>query len=147
MWNNNVHEQEYDPEAIAAYWSKRPGAVLQRIVQLLGVSGSFLASIAADITFNKVCAFAPRVSLLLSCVCVCVCVCVCTPAYRAYVKTQRILHSSATQLWSGKCASDHVYSITGSPGCHSSHRVCVPSTCRAYVPSRPSRTPQRPAVE
>lgn len=52
--NTTASQQEYDPEAIATYWSKRPGAVLQRIVQLLGVSGSFLASIAADITFNKV---------------------------------------------------------------------------------------------
>jgi hypothetical protein len=49
-----VGAQEYDPDAIAAYWSKRPGAVLQRIVQLLSVSGSFLTSIALDIAFKKV---------------------------------------------------------------------------------------------
>ncbi|KAK3240125.1 hypothetical protein CYMTET_50009 [Cymbomonas tetramitiformis] len=44
----------YDPEAIAAYWRKRPFAVTQRIFQLLTVSGGFLSSIAFDIFQDKV---------------------------------------------------------------------------------------------
>lgn len=44
----------YDPEAIAAYWRKRPFAVTQRIFQLLTVSGGFLTSIAFDIFQDKV---------------------------------------------------------------------------------------------
>jgi len=39
---------EYDPELIAAFWARRPLAVLQRCVQLLGISGSFLSSLAWD---------------------------------------------------------------------------------------------------
>ena len=38
----------YDPDLIAAYWGKRPGAVTQRIAQLLKVSGSFLFNLARD---------------------------------------------------------------------------------------------------
>lgn len=45
---------EYDPELIAAYWSRRPGAVARRVIQLLGVSGSFILSLASDIAFKKV---------------------------------------------------------------------------------------------
>ena len=38
----------YEPDQIAAYWRKRSGAIAQRIVQLLGVSGTFLSSLALD---------------------------------------------------------------------------------------------------
>ena len=38
----------YDPEAIAAFWATRPWAVAQRVVQLLAISGNFLASFAWD---------------------------------------------------------------------------------------------------
>lgn len=38
----------YDPEAIAAYWRRRPVAVATRIVQLIGIAGGFLSSLAAD---------------------------------------------------------------------------------------------------
>jgi len=45
---------DYDPDAIAAYWSKRPAAVTQRVFQLLGVSGWFITSIVGDILFKRV---------------------------------------------------------------------------------------------
>lgn len=38
----------YDPAAIARFWSKRPKAVVQRILQLLGISGGFLGRLAWD---------------------------------------------------------------------------------------------------
>lgn len=44
----------YDPDIIAAYWAKRPAAVVQRIFQLLAVSGSFLSSVAGDIISKKI---------------------------------------------------------------------------------------------
>ncbi|MCO5548972.1 hypothetical protein L7F22_002436 [Adiantum nelumboides] len=43
----------YNPETIAAYWRKRPGAVITRIVQLLSVAGGFLSGIASDILSKK----------------------------------------------------------------------------------------------
>ncbi|KAI5072142.1 hypothetical protein GOP47_0012248 [Adiantum capillus-veneris] len=43
----------YNPETIAAYWRKRPAAVITRVVQLLSVSGGFLSGIASDILSNK----------------------------------------------------------------------------------------------
>ena len=46
--------QVYDPDTIAAYWSKRPGAVVTRIAQLLSVAGGFLSGIASDIITKKV---------------------------------------------------------------------------------------------
>jgi aarF domain-containing kinase len=39
---------EYDPEAIARFWQRRPGAVAQRILQLLSISGRFLSNLAWD---------------------------------------------------------------------------------------------------
>ena len=45
--------QVYDPDTIAAYWSKRPGAVATRIAQLLSVAGGFLSGIAADVITKK----------------------------------------------------------------------------------------------
>lgn len=38
----------YDPELIAAYWSKRPVSLVTRIIQLAGLSSGFLGSIAVD---------------------------------------------------------------------------------------------------
>lgn len=43
----------YDPDDIAAYWGKRPGAVFTRVVQLLTVAGGFLSGIASDIITKK----------------------------------------------------------------------------------------------
>ncbi|KAH7416531.1 hypothetical protein KP509_14G095700 [Ceratopteris richardii] len=43
----------YSPEAIAAYWRKRPGAVFTRVMQLLSVAGGFLSGIASDILSKK----------------------------------------------------------------------------------------------
>ncbi|CAI6007529.1 unnamed protein product [Closterium sp. NIES-65] len=43
----------YDPDLIATYWQKRPGAIFSRIVQLLAVSGDFLTKVAADIVTKK----------------------------------------------------------------------------------------------
>lgn len=55
MDSNDVEELPlvYDPELIKAYWGKRPAAVAQRIVQLLGVSGGFLSGVLADFLSNK----------------------------------------------------------------------------------------------
>ena len=49
----DVLPQTYDPELIAQYWRRRPGAVAQRIVQLLSLGGGFLAGIALDIYQKK----------------------------------------------------------------------------------------------
>lgn len=46
--------QVYDPVTIAEYWGKRPGSVMTRIAQLLGVAGGFLSHIAWDIATKKV---------------------------------------------------------------------------------------------
>lgn len=43
----------YDSELIASYWSKRPGAVTQRIFQLVGIGGGFIAGIVSDIVQKK----------------------------------------------------------------------------------------------
>ena len=43
----------YDAELIASYWSKRPGAVAQRIVQLSGIAGGFITGIVSDIVQKK----------------------------------------------------------------------------------------------
>ena len=38
----------YDPEAISRFWGRRPGAVVQRVLQLLSISGRFLSNLAWD---------------------------------------------------------------------------------------------------
>ncbi|XP_024533437.1 uncharacterized protein LOC9641772 [Selaginella moellendorffii] len=43
----------YSPQAISAYWGKRPAAVFTRIFQLLGVAGGFLSHLAGDIVSKK----------------------------------------------------------------------------------------------
>ena len=43
----------YDPELIAQYWRRRPGAVAQRILQLSTIAGSFITGIIADLVTNK----------------------------------------------------------------------------------------------
>ncbi|CAI7795538.1 unnamed protein product, partial [Closterium sp. NIES-54] len=43
----------YDPDLIATYWQKRPGAIFSRILQLLAVSGDFLTKVAADIVTKR----------------------------------------------------------------------------------------------
>ncbi|GJP56087.1 hypothetical protein CLOM_g15146 [Closterium sp. NIES-68] len=43
----------YDPDLIATYWQKRPGAIFSRIMQLLAVSGDFLTKVAADIVTKR----------------------------------------------------------------------------------------------
>eukprot|EP00898_Chlorokybus_atmophyticus_P004347 jgi/Chlat1/4913/Chrsp31S04834 len=45
---------DYDPDVIAAFWGKRPGAVTTRIFQLLSIAGGFLSGIAWDIVRGKV---------------------------------------------------------------------------------------------
>ena len=40
----------YDPELIAQYWRRRPGAVAQRIVQLSTIAGSFITGIVMDLS-------------------------------------------------------------------------------------------------
>lgn len=44
----------YNPDTIASYWGRRPGAVAQRIVQLLAVAGGFLSGVASDLIMKKV---------------------------------------------------------------------------------------------
>ena len=44
----------YDPATISAYWGRRPKAVAQRIVQLLGVAGGFLGGVALDVILKRV---------------------------------------------------------------------------------------------
>eukprot|EP00249_Psilotum_nudum_P018128 c26650_g1_i1 orf=156-2624(+) len=44
----------YEPDTIATYWRKRPGAVFTRIAQLLAVAGGFLSHIAWDVVTKKV---------------------------------------------------------------------------------------------
>lgn len=44
----------YDPDSIAAYWGKRPRAVVTRIVQLMSVAGGFLSGLAWDLINNKI---------------------------------------------------------------------------------------------
>eukprot|EP00232_Nephroselmis_pyriformis_P025088 CAMPEP_0182856256 /NCGR_PEP_ID=MMETSP0034_2-20130328/2323_1 /TAXON_ID=156128 /ORGANISM="Nephroselmis pyriformis, Strain CCMP717" /LENGTH=708 /DNA_ID=CAMNT_0024987311 /DNA_START=113 /DNA_END=2235 /DNA_ORIENTATION=- len=46
--------QEYDPEIIAAYWGRRPGAITTRIFQLMGIAGGFLGGLALDAARGKV---------------------------------------------------------------------------------------------
>ena len=43
----------YDPELIAQYWRRRPGAVAQRIVQLSTIAGSFITGIVMDLVTKK----------------------------------------------------------------------------------------------
>ena len=43
----------YDPELIAQYWSKRPAATAQRVVQLLGIAGGFISGVVSDIALKK----------------------------------------------------------------------------------------------
>mmetsp|Transcript_2461 Transcript_2461/g.9605 ORF Transcript_2461/g.9605 Transcript_2461/m.9605 type:complete len:850 (-) Transcript_2461:77-2626(-) len=43
----------YDPELIAQYWSKRPAATAQRVLQLLGIAGGFISGIISDIALKK----------------------------------------------------------------------------------------------
>eukprot|EP00877_Chromochloris_zofingiensis_P007733 jgi/Chrzof1/3212/Cz12g16050.t1_COQ8 len=43
----------YDPATIAAYWGRRPTSVIKRILQLLGISGSFLSKLLSDVMTNK----------------------------------------------------------------------------------------------
>eukprot|EP00238_Polyblepharides_amylifera_P011855 CAMPEP_0196587628 /NCGR_PEP_ID=MMETSP1081-20130531/58094_1 /TAXON_ID=36882 /ORGANISM="Pyramimonas amylifera, Strain CCMP720" /LENGTH=743 /DNA_ID=CAMNT_0041909867 /DNA_START=360 /DNA_END=2591 /DNA_ORIENTATION=+ len=43
----------YDPELIDQYWSKRPGLVAQRALQLLGVSAGFIFNIVSDIVLKR----------------------------------------------------------------------------------------------
>lgn len=43
----------YDPELIAQYWSKRPAATTQRVVQLLGIAGGFISGVISDIALKK----------------------------------------------------------------------------------------------
>ncbi|GBG74677.1 hypothetical protein CBR_g19084 [Chara braunii] len=43
----------YDPDLIAAYWSKRPGAVAKRVAQLMSIGGRFLFQLLMDIATNK----------------------------------------------------------------------------------------------
>jgi aarF domain-containing kinase len=43
----------YDSELIAAYWSKRPAATAQRVVQLLSIAGGFITGIVSDIVLKK----------------------------------------------------------------------------------------------
>jgi aarF domain-containing kinase len=45
---DDVLPLEYDPAAIARFWERRPGAVAQRILQLLSISGRFLSNLAWD---------------------------------------------------------------------------------------------------
>ncbi|KOO28189.1 hypothetical protein Ctob_008322 [Chrysochromulina tobinii] len=39
---------DYDPPALSAYFAKRPGAVITRVLQVLSVSGGWLASVAFE---------------------------------------------------------------------------------------------------
>ena len=43
----------YDPDQIAAFWSRRPVAVLTRIVQLLSIAGGFLSGFIFDLATGK----------------------------------------------------------------------------------------------
>ncbi|GMH43909.1 hypothetical protein BSKO_11843 [Bryopsis sp. KO-2023] len=43
----------YDPETIAAYWSKRPVSLVTRIIQLAGLSSGFLGSVVMDYLTGK----------------------------------------------------------------------------------------------
>lgn len=38
----------YDPDAIAAYWDRRPVSIIQRCVQLIGIAGGFLSRLGFD---------------------------------------------------------------------------------------------------
>ena len=43
----------YDPDLIAQYWSKRPAATAQRVLQLLGIAGGFISGIVSDVVLKK----------------------------------------------------------------------------------------------
>merc|ERR1719453_2111991 len=43
---DDVLPLEYDPEALAAYFAKRPGAVLTRVAQVASASAGWLAGVA-----------------------------------------------------------------------------------------------------
>ena len=43
----------YDPDQIAAFWSRRPVAVFTRIVQLLSIAGGFLSGFLFDLATGK----------------------------------------------------------------------------------------------
>lgn len=44
----------YDPDQIAAYWSKRPVAVMTRVLQLMGIAGGFISSIVGDLIAGNI---------------------------------------------------------------------------------------------
>lgn len=46
--DDEVLPQEYDPEAIASYWDRRPVSIIQRCLQLVGIAGGFLSRLAYD---------------------------------------------------------------------------------------------------
>lgn len=45
--------QVYAPESIEAYWGRRPVSLVRRVLQLLGISGSFLGKLALDAVTGK----------------------------------------------------------------------------------------------
>lgn len=44
----------YDPDQIAAYWSKRPVAVMTRVLQLMSIAGGFFSSIIVDLITGNI---------------------------------------------------------------------------------------------
>ena len=46
-------KEEYDPVALKEFFSKRPLSVLTRILQIVSVGGTFLASLASDIIMGR----------------------------------------------------------------------------------------------
>ena len=43
----------YDPDAIAAYWSTRPVAMVKRVLQVLGIGAGFLSGVVSDLLRDK----------------------------------------------------------------------------------------------
>ena len=51
---NDLLPLVYEPGAIAAYWGRRPVAIVTRIFQLLSISGSFLGGLLVDLITGKI---------------------------------------------------------------------------------------------
>ncbi|KAG1670981.1 hypothetical protein FOA52_014370 [Chlamydomonas sp. UWO 241] len=45
--------QSYEPNAIAAYWGRRPVSIIMRILQLLGIGSGFLSKLAWDASTGR----------------------------------------------------------------------------------------------